>query len=231
MLAAWPSRAGPPARFGALAGVADVRVRRFRRERRAHGDDDTVTRLLDAAEELFYTRGIQTVGIDDIRDRAGVSLKRLYQCFSSKEELLLAVLGRRDIRWRARLSEFVSRIDDRQARILAVFDWLGEWFCEPGFRGCAWINSHGELGAVSTAVAEHARRHKTAFKGYLGQLVADAGFQPALTDQLALLAEGAMVEAGIFATPSSASHARAAAEALIRATRPDTRKPAARHRR
>ena len=28
-------------------------------------------RVLDAAEELFYARGIQTVGIDDIRAAAG----------------------------------------------------------------------------------------------------------------------------------------------------------------
>jgi AcrR family transcriptional regulator len=35
------------------------------------------TRLLDAAEDLFYTRGIQSVGMDEIRDASGVSLKRL----------------------------------------------------------------------------------------------------------------------------------------------------------
>jgi AcrR family transcriptional regulator len=218
-----PVKANPGATPGRAPDVAPTSD-----SRHAHADE--VTRVLDAAEELFYARGIQTVGMDDIRDRARVSLKRLYQCFSSKQELLVAVLERRDAWWRASLSEYVSRTDDRQARILAVFDWLGEWFSEPGFRGCAWINSYGELGAVSAAVADHARRHKTAFKRYLGALVADAGFQPELTDQLTLMAEGAMAEAGIFATPSSASHARAGAEALLRAARPGTRKPAARRR-
>ncbi|MDI5907056.1 TetR family transcriptional regulator, partial [Streptomyces sp. 12257] len=38
-------------------------------------------RALDAAEELFYGRGIQSVGMDDIRGASGVSLKRLYQLF------------------------------------------------------------------------------------------------------------------------------------------------------
>jgi AcrR family transcriptional regulator len=197
---------------------------------RATDRSDAVTRVLDAAEELFYSRGIQSVGIDDIRDRSGVALKRLYECFSSKEALVVAVLERRDEFWRARLSAYVSEVEGPQDRILAVFDWLAEWFAEPGFRGCAWINSNGELGAVSPAVADQAKRHKAAFKRYLARLVAEADLEAGLTDTLALLAEGAMADAGIFETPSSASHARAAAETLIRAARRKPSRPRARRR-
>ena len=75
------------------------------------------------------------------------------------------------------------------------------------------------MGAVSPAVAQQARRHKATFKRYLGQLVAEAGLQPGLTEQLALLADGAMADAGIFATAESASRAREAAETLIQAAR------------
>lgn len=175
--------------------------------------------LLDAAERLFYGRGVQAVGIDDIRAEAGVSLKRLYQLFPSKDDLLVAFLQRRDARWRGRLAAFVDTRArdgaDPVERILAVFDWLGEWFAEPGFRGCAWINSYGELGGVSDPVAVLARTHKRAFRAYLAGLVADAGLAEDLTDQLLLLAEGAMVTAGIFATPEPAAHARRAAAALI----------------
>jgi AcrR family transcriptional regulator len=181
--------------------------------------DDPVSRVLDAAEALIYARGVQSVGMDEIRDRSGVPLKRLYQLFSSKEKLVVAVLQRRDTRWHERLSSHADRVEDPEARVLAVFDWLGEWFAEPGFRGCAWINTNGKMGAVSAAVAEQARRHKATFKHYLGQLVADAGLPPELTGQLALLADGAMADAGIFATPASAAQARAAAETLIHAAR------------
>ena len=65
-------------------------------------------RALDAAEELFYGRGIQSVGMDDIRGASGVSLKRLYQLFPAKEQLVEAYLERRDGRWRGRLAEFVE---------------------------------------------------------------------------------------------------------------------------
>jgi AcrR family transcriptional regulator len=192
---------------------------------------DAVGRVLDAAEELFYARGVQSVGMDEIRDRSGVPLKRLYQLFSSKETLLVSVLERRDTWWHERLGAYVDRVQKPEARILAVFDWLGEWFAEPGFRGCAWINTTGELGAVSPKVAEQARRHKTTFKTYLGQLVAAAGLPPGLTDELALLAEGAMADAGIFTTAASATPARAAAATLIQAARDKPARTASTRRR
>ncbi|CAM5363021.1 hypothetical protein SALBM311S_00042 [Streptomyces alboniger] len=135
-------------------------------------------RVLDAAEELFYGRGVQSVGMDDIRNTSGVSLKRLYQLFPAKEQLVEAYLERRDERWRGRLAASVGRVTDPGERILAVFDWLEGWFGEAGFRGCAWINAYGELGASSALVAAQVRTHKRAFGEYLASLVADAGGRP-----------------------------------------------------
>jgi AcrR family transcriptional regulator len=212
-------RASPPRR---VEGGAGARPRNEAAER---------TSVLDAAEALFYERGVQAVGIDDVRNAAGVSLKRLYQLFPSKDRLVVEFLERRDTRWRGRLADFVAAADragadpadpaDPADRILAVFDWLGEWFGEPGFRGCAWINSYGELGGVSADVVRLARAHKTAFRTYLAALVADAALPPDLTDGLLLLAEGAMVTAGIFNTPDPARFARRAAERLIAGARLD----------
>ncbi|WP_240197237.1 TetR/AcrR family transcriptional regulator [Nonomuraea lactucae] len=174
--------------------------------------------VLDAAETLFYTRGIQVVGMDDIRSASGVSLKRLYQIYPSKEELVQAYLRRRDLRWRRRLAAHVETRATPQERILAVFDWLHAWFSEPGFRGCAFINSFGELGATSPAVVEAARAHKEAFFAYLATLTADAGRPAWVADHLALLAEGAMTTAAITGTPAPAHQARQAAHLLLEAT-------------
>ena len=57
-------------------------------------------RLLDAGEDLFYAYGVQAVGMDAIRAASGLPLKRSYQLYPSKDQLLLAVLDRRDRRWR-----------------------------------------------------------------------------------------------------------------------------------
>jgi AcrR family transcriptional regulator len=166
--------------------------------------------VLDAAEQLFYTRGVQAVGMAEIRTAAGVSLKRLYQLFPSKDELLLAFLDRRDIAWRGRLAAYVA---DRGDEPLAVFDWLMLWVREPGFRGCAWINVFGELGAVSPAVLDRVRAHKAAFRAYLKDLSPDG-------DHLMLIFEGATVTAAIMGNTEPAVLARTAAARLL--NRPGT---------
>ena len=172
-------------------------------------------RALDAAEDLFYRRGVHAVGMDDIRDTSGVSLKRLYQLFPNKERLVTAFLRRRDVRWRGGRAEYDARADDPRERLLAVFDWLHTWFTDPDYRGCAWINCFGELGATSAAVAEEARTHKEGFRRILRELSAAAGHDDELAEQLLLLAEGAIVTAAITGSADPARQARTAAGKLI----------------
>jgi AcrR family transcriptional regulator len=178
-------------------------------------DDAARTQLLDAAEALFYARGVQAVGMDEIRTSSGVPLKRLYRLYPGKDQLIDAFLERRDGAWRGRLAGFVARRDAPVEQVLAVFDWLQIWFSEPDFRGCAWINAYGELGAQSAAVRTRAREHKAALLEYLTGLVAAAELPPALAQQLFLLVEGATVTAAITGDPAPAATARQAAVALI----------------
>ncbi len=176
------------------------------------------TRLLDAAEGLFYERGVQAVGMDRIRATSGVPLKRLYQLYPSKADLLQAYLERRDARWRAELAAFVAGRPAGDERVLGVFDWLHRWFSEPSFRGCAFVNSFGELGAVEPAVAEVARAHKQAFHDYLAGLLEAAGRPRRLSAPLHLLAEGAITVAAVCGSPEPARQAREAAAQLLTAT-------------
>ncbi|MFF3341114.1 TetR/AcrR family transcriptional regulator [Streptomyces flavidovirens] len=173
------------------------------------------TRILDAAETLFYGRGLQAVGMAEIRDASGASLKRLYQLFPSKDHLVEAYLRRRDVRWRASLAGHVEDQPPGEDRILAVFDWLGSWFREPGFRGCAFVNSFGELGATSDPVASAARDHVDALKDYLAGLVSEAGHSAWLAQSLLLLVEGAITTAAVSGDSAAADHARETARKLL----------------
>ncbi|MEU6707296.1 TetR/AcrR family transcriptional regulator [Streptomyces wuyuanensis] len=178
----------------------------------------TRERILDAAEELFYGQGIQAVGMDAVRSASGVTLRRLYQVFPSKGALVEAYLLRRDERWRKSLASRVEESDAAPAeRVLVVFDWLRDWFTEPDFRGCAFVNAFGELGATAPEVAEAARRHKEAFRRYIAGLVDDAGAPGTVAASLALLAEGAITTAAVTGSPPAADTAREAAGLLLAA--------------
>jgi len=54
--------------------------------------DERRGQLLTTASEVFVDRGFHATGMDEIADRAGVSKPVLYQHFSSKLDLYLAVL-------------------------------------------------------------------------------------------------------------------------------------------
>lgn len=169
--------------------------------------------LLDATEALIYANGVRAVGMDRVREASGLSLKRIYAIHPTKDELVVAMLRRRDQRWRGALAARVETVDDPVARMLAVFDWLGDWFAEPGFRGCLWINLHGELADASPAVRAEVRAHKQAFRDQLAGWAGD--IDPATLDAIQLLAEGAIVTAGIDGDLSRVRSARAAAERLL----------------
>lgn len=189
-------------------------------EDRRHADaspDEARERILDSAERLFYARGVQAVGMDQIRDAAGVSLKRLYRCFASKDALVSAYLEHRDRRWNQALAERVARVAEPRERVLAVFDFLAEWFGTADFRGCSFINAFGELGPMSPSVATAARAHKRNLREYLRVLATEAGAadpEP-LADQLLLLVEGAIVAAAMGTAARPAERARSAALALL----------------
>ncbi len=82
--------ANTAARRGAQPGSGEGGSRRGNRLPR----DERRGQLLVAASEVFVDRGYHAAGMDEIADRAGVSKPVLYQHFSSKLELYLAVLQR-----------------------------------------------------------------------------------------------------------------------------------------
>jgi AcrR family transcriptional regulator len=179
--------------------------------------DDTIARaqVVEAADQLFYARGVQAVGMDAVRTAAGVSLKRIYALFPSKDALIAAVLERRRAQWNAGIAATAERASTARDKILAVFDFLDAWFREPDFNGCAFINAYGELHDGNPDVRRTVREQKASFQRYMADLVRDAGGPETLAAQIAILAEGAQTTAAIAGTPEAAAQARAAAEVLL----------------
>jgi AcrR family transcriptional regulator len=173
-------------------------------------------RLLAAADELFYEEGIHTVGIDRIIERAGVAKASLYNTFGSKDELVRAYLTGRYAARQERVTGFIARYDTPRDRLLGVFDALGTFTAEPGFRGCAFMNASAESlpGGPVEEVSDESRAWTRALFTDLAQAagVADA---TGLAAQLVLLYDGATVGARMDRTAATAVAARAMAETLL----------------
>ena len=172
-------------------------------------------RIIEAAERLFYGRGIQSVGMDAVRAEAGVPLKRLYAAFPSKDALIIEVMRYQTGIWDSGIAGAAAAATTPTDKLLAIFDFLDVWFRADDFRGCGFINAFGELGGSSPDVAKVAHDQKAAFQQYVSELVQQLGAPPVLASQLALLAEGAQTTAAISGNPDAAVHARAAAQTLI----------------
>lgn len=114
-------------------------------------------RILFTAHRLFYNEGIRATGIDRVIAEAGVTKVTFYRHFPSKNDLILAFLDCRHQQWMAWFIEAVGRYG---GNLDALVPALSEWFRNDGFRGCAFLNSVSELGAVMPEVAEITRRHK-----------------------------------------------------------------------
>lgn len=181
-------------------------------------DDRTAEmKVLDAADRLFYERGIRSVGMDEIRDASGVSLKRLYRLFPAKDELAVAVLRRRDRRFHQSLVAYTAGLAGPREKIAGVFDFLYEWFSEPDYRGCPFINAFGEMSANSAPIATAVEAQKRTFQEILSDNVTRADAPPAVAEQLFILANGAMVAAAVLHSPEPARHAKSAALQLLEA--------------
>jgi AcrR family transcriptional regulator len=106
-------------------------------------------RILTAAYQLFSRRGVRGVGTDEVIERAGVARATLYRHFATKNDLVLAVLQRREEVWTQGLIDEQSRLraNTPEEQLLAIFDVLHEWFqLREGYEGCSFINVLLEVG-------------------------------------------------------------------------------------
>jgi AcrR family transcriptional regulator len=176
-------------------------------------------RLLDAAAELFYRRGIGAVGVDLIADYAGTTKKTLYDCFGSKAVLVATYLRRRAIDWREFL---LARLDsvpaEDGARVLAVFDAVQAWH-ESDDRGCAFVNAYAEVGGLDHPAVGVIRAEKQWMRDLFQRLARDVGVADAerTGTLLHLVYEGALVQATAGGQSDTWAEARAGAAEILRA--------------
>lgn len=170
----------------------------------------TRERILDAASELFYRQGLRAVSADKIIAEVGITKVTFYRHFRSKDDLIVAYLERLGEHERRAAEEVAEREERPEDVLRSIAEAIGSRSCQPGFRGCAFLNAAAEFADPGHPVRLTVQRHREWFHGLLAGLLAEMGVaEPAaVATQLVMLRDGAMI-AGNLDDP------RAVREALL----------------
>ena len=174
-------------------------------------------RILAAASELYYDRGITSVGMDLVAEHAGTTKKTIYDRFGSKDGLVVAYLVARARRWQDHVEGHLAASPATGTdRVLAVIDALESWLAE-GSRGCGFVNAYAELSTLSDDAIRVVRAEKTWMRGLYARLLDEAGVASpdAVGRQLALVHEGAVVQLTAGASGEALDDAREAMRSLL----------------
>ncbi|ABW31563.1 TetR/AcrR family transcriptional regulator [Acaryochloris marina] len=182
--------------------------------------NETQRKILNTASDLFYQKGTQHVGINEVIATSGVAKRTLYRWFASKDELIEAVMKHRAMQW---LEWFEVAVEDRgntaKDRLLATFDVLEEWYADPSFRGCPFINVVLEIADASHPAHHISMSVRESIRQYVMRLATEAGVREpeAFSQQYLLLIGGASLMATIEGKSDGAGFARNTLSVLIEA--------------
>ena len=158
-------------------------------------------RILASALALFYRDGIRATGVDRLIAESAVTKATFYRHFPGKNDLILAFLEHRHARWMAWFTDALAR---HGGDTDALVPTLAEWLRSPDFRGCAFINSVGELGAELPGVVAITRRHKAEMGVAIAALLPASRLRRKQALALAIVVDGAIVRAQFDAAPDAA---------------------------
>ncbi|UAK30258.1 TetR/AcrR family transcriptional regulator [Nocardia asteroides] len=175
-------------------------------------------KLVGIASELFYDHGVRAIGVDEVVRRAGMAKASLYRWFPTKDDLVLAVLQRRDDNFWAKWDATAARYADARSELDAQLAWIQELATREGYRGCAFVNTAAEFSSEqSERIRQRCAEHEHELARRLRALTArlDVTDDDRLADELHLAIVGAFAVGGIYPTGGPAVRLEALAEDLI----------------
>ncbi len=129
--------------------------------------------IIDTAGELFYANGYHATGVNEIISKCGIAKATLYSHFKSKEDICIAYLTQRHDNFLNELKGYVERSQKGKNQLLAIFDYLTDFYRQDTFFGCWALKTMGELSAKQERIFTTIQKQKKALILYLGQVVVD----------------------------------------------------------
>ncbi|MCV6623086.1 MAG: TetR/AcrR family transcriptional regulator [Cellvibrionaceae bacterium] len=170
---------------------------------------DKKQELLECALKLFYQKGVNSVGINEILQISGISKKTLYKHFDSKESLILEALKLRSEEYLQWIDAIIPADASEQEVVDALFSGLDLWFSGNNevlgdFKGCFFINVAYEYKGNSGEITEYCKEHQFKFRDLINSKLSNESTE--LLDSICLLVDGAINRAYVCDDKTSAKH-------------------------
>ena len=137
-------------------------------------DSEPRARLLATASRLFYSEGVNSVGVERIVSEASVTRATFYRHFPSKQDLVLAYLQSAHDVIAERIATALT-LEDPKARLRAIGEDIAAQVLSPGFGGCAFIKVASEFDDPDEPVRQAVSAHRAWFAEIIRTAFADAG--------------------------------------------------------
>ena len=84
--------------------------------------------IIETASRLFYQKGYNLTGINEIIAEAGIAKATLYSHFKSKDDICLAYLEYKNSTFLRDVGAYMEKSKEGKAQMLALFDFLKKFF-------------------------------------------------------------------------------------------------------
>ncbi|GGG38067.1 TetR family transcriptional regulator [Croceivirga lutea] len=177
--------------------------------------------IITTAGNLFYTKGYNTTGINEIISKSNVAKATLYHHFKSKEAICIAYLEAKHSLFMASLTNSIASENSTKAKLLGIFEYLRSEFRKEDFGGCWAIKLLGEIPQNDKNIKPLIVRQKKELIVFLNQLVGDSVKNASkaeieqLSNSIYLLYETAITESYLHKSDWPIFQSRSIAQKLI----------------
>lgn len=132
---------------------------------------DIKYKIIETASFLFYKKGYNSTGINEIISKAGIAKATLYNHFKSKEDICISYLQFKNTTFLADIKTFCETKPKGKQQILAIFDFLEQFFKDKNFNGCWCINTISEIPNDNVRIMTEIQSQKNLFMQLISDLI------------------------------------------------------------
>lgn len=176
--------------------------------------------MIQYAYDLFYKNGFHATGVDAIIEGTGISKRTLYKHFTSKEGLIIATIDYyHQMRYKT-ISDYLEKTTSKNPidKVLSLFDFLSDLVDAGLLNGCFAMNAKTEYSNKAQEIEAACDAYGATLQQFIELYLEQGNVKnsKAVTMQLAMLFEGAILRSKGTGNSESVKLAKAAAKLIIK---------------